>query len=157
MYFVPNRLLDDDGAAFLKFENGAKGVLIATQIAAGEENAIRIRVYGEKGGLEWLQHEPNTLIVKWVNQPTQIYRTGTAWMNEAAVANTRVPGGHPEGYLEAFANIYRNFAYTLHGQDRRQGTQTRMARLSWCGRRNPRNAVYRPCSRIGLRQYQKMV
>jgi predicted dehydrogenase len=111
--FVPNRLLDDDGAALLKFENGARGVLMATQIAAGEENAIRIRVYGEKGGLEWLQHEPNTLIVKWIDQPTQIYRTGTAWMNEAAAANTRTPGGHPEGYLEAFANIYRNFAWTL--------------------------------------------
>jgi predicted dehydrogenase len=111
--FVPNRMLDDDGAALLKFENGARGVLMATQIAAGEENAIRIRVYGEKGGLEWLQHEPNTLIVKWIDQPTQIYRTGTAWMNEAAVANTRTPGGHPEGYLEAFANIYRNFSYTL--------------------------------------------
>ena len=111
--FVPNRMLDDDGAALLKFENGARGVLMATQIAAGEENAIRIRVYGEKGGLEWLQHEPNTLIVKWIDQPTQIYRTGTAWMNEAAVANTRTPGGHPEGYLEAFANIYRNFAWTL--------------------------------------------
>lgn len=111
--FVPNRLLDDDGAALLRFENGARGVLMATQIAAGEENAIRIRVYGEKGGLEWLQHEPNTLIVKWRDQPTQLYRTGTAWMNEAAVANTRTPGGHPEGYLEAFANIYRNFAWTL--------------------------------------------
>jgi predicted dehydrogenase len=111
--FVPNRMLDDDGAALLKFENGARGVLMATQIAAGEENAIRIRVYGEKGGLEWLQHEPNTLIVKWIDQPTQIYRTGTAWMNEAAVANTRTPGGHPEGYLEAFANIYRNFSWTL--------------------------------------------
>jgi len=111
--FVPNRLLDDDGAALLKFENGARGVLMATQIAAGEENAIRIRVYGEKGGLEWFQHEPNSLIVKWIDQPTQIYRTGTGWMNEAAVANTRTPGGHPEGYLEAFANIYRNFAWTL--------------------------------------------
>jgi predicted dehydrogenase len=111
--FVPNRLLDDDGAVLLKFENGARGVLMATQIAAGEENAIRIRVYGEKGGVDWYQHEPNTLFVKWIDQPTQIYRTGTAWMNSAAAANTRTPGGHPEGYLEAFANIYRNFAWTL--------------------------------------------
>lgn len=114
--FVPNRLLDDDGAAFLKFDNGAKGVLMATQVAAGEENAIKIRIYGEKGGLEWLQHEPNTLIVKWIDKPTQIFRTGTPWMNEAAVTNTRTPGGHPEGYLEAFANIYRNFAYTLQAR-----------------------------------------
>jgi predicted dehydrogenase len=111
--FVPNRLLDDDGAAFLRFNNGAKGVLMASQIAAGEENALKIRVYGDKGGLEWAQHEPNTLILKWLDKPTEIYRTGTGFMNEAAVANTRTPGGHPEGYLEAFANIYRNFAHTV--------------------------------------------
>jgi predicted dehydrogenase len=111
--YVPNRLLDDDGAALLRFDNGATGVLFASQVAAGEENGIKLRMYGEKGGLEWYQHEPNTLIVKWVDQPTQIYRTGTGFMNEAAVANTRTPGGHPEGYLEAFANIYRNFAWTV--------------------------------------------
>jgi predicted dehydrogenase len=110
---VPGRQLDDDGAAFLKFNNGAKGVLIATQIAAGEENAIRIRVYGEKGGLDWQQMEPNSLVVKWADRPMEIYRTGTPGMSEIAQANTRVPGGHPEGYLEAFANIYRNFALTL--------------------------------------------
>ncbi|MEX0981267.1 MAG: Gfo/Idh/MocA family oxidoreductase [Bacteroidales bacterium] len=111
--FVSGRLLDDDGAAFLKFNNGAKGVLIATQIAAGEENAIRIRIYGEKGGLDWQQMEPNSLVVKWTDRPAQVYRTGTPGMSEIAQANTRVPGGHPEGYLEAFANIYRNFAWTL--------------------------------------------
>ncbi|MBN1985864.1 MAG: Gfo/Idh/MocA family oxidoreductase [Prolixibacteraceae bacterium] len=111
--FVPNRLLDDDGAALLRFENGAKGVLMATQIAAGEENAIKIRVYGDKGGLEWLQHEPNTLIVKWLGKPTQILRVGTSMNSAAATHNTRTPGGHPEGYLEAFANIYRNFAWTV--------------------------------------------
>jgi predicted dehydrogenase len=110
---VPGRLLDDDGTAFLKFNNGAKGVLIATQIAAGEENAIRIRIYGEKGGLDWQQMEPNSLVVKWTDRPMEIYRTGTTAMSEVAWANTRVPGGHPEGYLEAFANIYRNFARTL--------------------------------------------
>lgn len=111
--FVPNRLLDDDGAALLRFENGAKGVLMATQIAAGEENAIKIRVYGDKGSLEWLQHEPNTLIVKWLDKPTQILRVGTSMNSTAATHNTRTPGGHPEGYLEAFANIYRNFAWTV--------------------------------------------
>lgn len=111
--FVPNRRLDDDGAALLRFENGAKGVLVATQIAAGEENAIKIRVYGEKGGLEWLQHEPNTLIAKWTDQPTQILRVGTSMNSDIATHNTRTPGGHPEGYLEAFANIYRNFALTV--------------------------------------------
>lgn len=102
--FVPDRLLDIDGAVLLRFDNGAKGVLMATQIAAGEENALKIRVYGEKGGLEWAQQEPNTLLAKWTNRPTEIYRTGTGFMGSAAVANTRTPGGHPS-YLEAFANI----------------------------------------------------
>ena len=113
--FVPGRMLDDDGAVLLRFDSGAKGVLMATQIAAGEENALKIRVYGEKGGLEWAQHEPNTLIVKWTNKPTEIYRVGTS-MGTAAAANTRTPGGHPEGYLEAFANIYRNFSFTLRAK-----------------------------------------
>lgn len=114
--FVPGRLLDDDGAVLLRFDNGAKGVLIATQIAAGEENALKIRVYGDKGGLEWAQMEPNTLIAKWVSKPTEIYRVGTGFMGSAAIANTRTPGGHPEGYLEAFANIYRNFSLTLRAK-----------------------------------------
>ena len=111
--YVPGRLLDDDGAALLRFDNGATGVLIATQIAAGEENAIKIRVYGEKGGLEWFQHEPNTLILKWLDQPTQLLRVGTNMNSAIAHHNTRTPGGHPEGYLEAFANIYRNFTATV--------------------------------------------
>ncbi|WP_316823216.1 Gfo/Idh/MocA family oxidoreductase [Pedobacter gandavensis] len=110
---VPGRGLDDDGNVLLKFDNGANGVLIASQIAAGEENALKIKVYGEKGGLEWHQMEPNTLIVKWLNEPAQIYRAGQAYLSDIAKHNTRVPGGHPEGYLEAFANIYRNFALTI--------------------------------------------
>jgi len=114
--FVPNRLLDDDGAALMRFENGAKGVLMATQIAAGEENAIRIRVYGDKGGLDWLQHEPNTLTLKWADAPMQVLRVGTSMKTEVAAFNTRVPGGHPEGYLEAFANIYRNFSLTVRAK-----------------------------------------
>lgn len=113
--FVPGRLLDDDGAVLLRFDNGAKGVLVATQIAAGEENAIKIRVYGDKGGLEWAQHEPNTLIAKWTSKPTEILRVGTS-MGAAANVNTRTPGGHPEGYLEAFANIYRNFSFSLRAK-----------------------------------------
>ncbi len=111
--FVPNRLLDDDGAVLMRFDNGARGVLMATQIAAGEENAIRIRVYGDKGGIDWEQMEPNTLTVKWLGQPTQIMRVGTSLDSAIAAHNTRTPGGHPEGYLEAFANIYRNFATTV--------------------------------------------
>ncbi|WP_297098731.1 Gfo/Idh/MocA family oxidoreductase [uncultured Draconibacterium sp.] len=114
--FVPNRLLDDDGSAFLRFNNGAHGVLTASQIAAGEENGIKIRVYGENGGLEWHQHEPNTLILKWIDQPMQVLRTGTNLDAPGALHNTRTPGGHPEGYLEAFANIYRNFALTVRAK-----------------------------------------
>ncbi len=110
---VPGRLLDDDGAVLLRFDKGASGVLIASQVAAGEENNLTIRVYGEKGGLEWSQQEPNTLIVKWNDAPAQVYRTGGAYLSPIAGFNTRTPGGHPEGYLEAFANLYRNFALTL--------------------------------------------
>lgn len=113
---VEGRLLDDDGAVMLKFDNGAKGVLMASQVAAGEENGLKIRVYGEYGGIEWYQHEPNTLQVKWLDQPTQILRAGAnygAHLSPFAIHNSRTPGGHPEGYLEAFANIYRNFALTL--------------------------------------------
>jgi predicted dehydrogenase len=113
---VEGRHLDDDGNVLLKFENGAAGVLMASQVAAGEENALKIRVYGEKGGLEWAQHEPNTMIVKWLDKPAQILRAGAnygSWLSSYAVSNCRTPGGHPEGYLEAFANIYKNFALTL--------------------------------------------
>jgi predicted dehydrogenase len=113
---VPGRLLDDDGGVLLKFNNGAAGVLMASQVAAGEENALKIRIYGEKGGLEWAQHEPNTLLVKWLDAPTQILRAGGNYgdrLSTYATKNCRTPGGHPEGYLEAFANIYHNFAKTL--------------------------------------------
>ncbi len=113
---VEGRALDDDGNVLLKLENGAAGVLMASQVAAGEENALKIRVYGEKGGIEWAQHEPNTLLVKWLDQPAQILRAGANYTNALssyATSNCRTPGGHPEGYLEAFGNIYRNFALTL--------------------------------------------
>jgi predicted dehydrogenase len=110
---VEDRALDDDGNILLKFDNNANGVLIASQIAAGEENALSIRMYGEKGGLEWRQEEPNTLLVKWLDAPTQVYRTGHDYLSSFAKHNSRTPAGHPEGYLEAFGNIYRNFASTL--------------------------------------------
>ena len=112
---VKGRALDDDGSVLLKFDNEASGVLIASQIAAGEENALKIRIYGEKGGLEWAQQEPNTLLVKWLDEPTQILRAGSNYshLSSFATKNCRTPGGHPEGYLEAFGNIYRNFASTL--------------------------------------------
>ena len=113
---VEGRALDDDGNVLLKFNNGAAGVLMASQVAAGEENALKIRVYGERGGIEWAQHEPNTLLVKWLDAPTQILRAGGNYgdrLSTYATSNCRTPGGHPEGYLEAFGNIYRNFALTL--------------------------------------------
>ena len=113
---VDGRALDDDGSVLLKFDNGAAGVLMASQVAAGEENALKIRIYGENGGLEWAQHEPNTLLVKWLDQPAQILRAGGNYgdrLSSFATHNCRTPGGHPEGYLEAFGNIYRNFALTL--------------------------------------------
>ena len=110
---VPGRMLDDDGGILLRFDKGATGVLIASQVAAGEENNLRIRIYGEKGGMEWCQQEPNTLLLKWLDEPMQVYRTGSGYLSDEAKYNSRVPAGHPEGYLEAFANLYRNFAYAL--------------------------------------------
>jgi predicted dehydrogenase len=107
---VDGRKLDDDGAVLLKLSNGASGVLMATQIAAGEENNIKIRVYGEFGSLEWQQNDANTLQVKWPDKPMEIWRTGAGYLSSFAQHNTRTPPGHPEGYLEAFANLYRNFA-----------------------------------------------
>ncbi len=111
---VAGRALDDDGNVLLKFDNGAAGVLVASQVAAGEENALRIRIYGELGGLEWAQQEPNTLLAKWLDKPTQILRAGSnGFISPEASFNTRTPAGHPEGYLEAFGNLYRNFALAL--------------------------------------------
>ncbi|RSK43659.1 gfo/Idh/MocA family oxidoreductase [Hymenobacter perfusus] len=110
---VPGRQLDDDGAVLLRLTGGASGVLVATQVAAGEENNVRLRIYGEKGGLDWQQADANTLLVKWLDRPTEIRRTGAGYLSAAARHNSRIPAGHPEGYLEAFANLYRNFALTL--------------------------------------------
>jgi predicted dehydrogenase len=116
---VEGRMLDDDGAVLLRFEDNATGVLTASQIAVGEENALRIRVYGEHGSLEWAQQEPNTLTVKWGDKPAQTVRAGGNYGDREssyAVHNTRTPGGHPEGYLEAFGNLYRNFALSLQAK-----------------------------------------
>lgn len=112
---VDGRILDDDGNILLRFQNGAKGVLHCSQISVGEENALKIFIYGEKGGLEWHQQEPNTLLMKHSDRPTEVYRTGVdhGYLCEAALRNTRIPAGHPEGFIEAFGNIYRNFAQAL--------------------------------------------
>jgi predicted dehydrogenase len=123
--FVEGRQLDDDANVLLRFDNGAKGILHCSQISAGEENGLNIRIWGEKGGLEWHQESPNSLIMKWLDRPKEILRTGQGFLYpkmippEVANAHTRVPGGHPEGYLEAFANVYRNFA--MHIQNHLQG------------------------------------
>ena len=114
--FVPDRLLDDDGAALLRYEGGARGVLMASQVAVGQENSLRIRVYGEKGGLEWHQEEPNTLLMRWPDRQPEVIRTGGAGLSPWATANTRTPAGHPERYLEAFANLYRHFAAALQAR-----------------------------------------
>jgi predicted dehydrogenase len=114
--FVEGRLLDDDGNILLRFESGAKGILHASQIAVGEENDLNIRIYGTKGGLQWRQMEPNSLFAKWMDKPTQIFRTGVGELSPEAAAHTRIPGGHPEGYLEAFANIYRNIAFCIQAE-----------------------------------------
>ena len=114
--FVEGRQLDDDGNVLLRFDNGAKGVLHASQISVGEENALNIRVYGEKGGIEWHQMEPNTLVAKWLDKPTQLLRTGVGELAPSSTAHTRIPAGHPEGYLEAFASIYRDFAYCVQAR-----------------------------------------
>lgn len=114
--YVAGRKLDDDGDMLLKFSNGASGVLSATQIAAGEENNIRIRVCGEKGSLEWQQKDANTLTLKRPGKPSEIFRTGSDYLSSYAKHNCRTPAGHPEGYLEAFANLYRNFSLCVNAQ-----------------------------------------
>lgn len=131
---VEGRVLDDDGSVLLRFDNGAKGVLMASQISAGEENAVRIRIYGEKGGLEWANEDPNNLIIKMLDQPRQLYRTGNAYaapftLSSFTTHNTRIPAGHPEGLLEAFANIYRNFAATTSA--RREGRTPSLEELDF--------------------------
>lgn len=114
--FVPGRRLDDDGSILLRFDNGARGVLTASQVAAGEENNLRIRVYGTLGGFDWSQQEPNTLLVRWLDRPAELMRAGVGSMDPAAEAAMRIPAGHPEGYLEAFANIYKNVAYCIQAR-----------------------------------------
>lgn len=112
--FAPGRPIDDDAAAFLKYDNGATGVLTCTQIAAGEENRLDIQIYGEKGGLEWHQEEPNSLYLKWNNKSKEIVRVGSnSFLTDNTKLKTRTPAGHPEGFIESFANIYRNFSATV--------------------------------------------
>lgn len=117
--FVDNRRLDDDGNCLLRFENGARGVLHASQISIGEENALAINVYGTKKSIEWHQEHPNHLHVKAADKPLEIWSRGNGYVAElspAAARATRLPSGHPEAFLEAFANIYANFADALRAR-----------------------------------------
>jgi len=107
---VSGRRLDDDCNALLRLENGASGVLMASQVAAGEGNGLRLRVYGEKGSIDWRQEDPNRLRVKWLDGPEEIRHTAGSYLSEASRSVTRLPGGHPEGFIEAFAVLYREFA-----------------------------------------------
>jgi len=115
----------------IRFDNGSSGVLFATQVAAGEENNLNIRVYGEKGGLEWRQEEPNTMILKWLDKPKEIIRAGQGYLSDDAKGFTRTPAGHPEGYLEAFANIYR--AFTKAVRDYEPGKKIDVAKYDFPG------------------------
>ncbi|MGA8727956.1 MAG: Gfo/Idh/MocA family oxidoreductase [Terracidiphilus sp.] len=110
---VPGRRVDDDCTALLRLDNGAGGALMASQIAAGEGNGLRLRVYGETGSLDWKQEDPNRLRLKWLDGPEEIHHAAGSYLSEDARAVTRLPGGHPEGYLEAFAVLYREFADAL--------------------------------------------
>jgi predicted dehydrogenase len=107
--FVDGRQLDDDANILVRLSGGAKGALMCSQIACGEANRLSIRLYGSSAGLEWHQEEPNTLIFKPADEPWRYLRTGRQYQGDAAMQTTRTPAGHPEGYLEAFANIYRGF------------------------------------------------
>jgi len=108
--FVAGRALDDDGSVLLRFGEQARGALTASQVCVGEENDLRIRIYGDRASLDWHQQQPNTLLLKYSDKPMQVLRAGSDSLSALAAANCRTPAGHPEGYLEAFANLYRNFA-----------------------------------------------
>ena len=114
--FVEGRPLEDDGNVLISLEDKIEGNLMTSQVATGEENDLKIRVWGEEGGIEWKHSDPNTLILKLNGSPNQIYRAGVdnSYLSDFALANCRTPSGHPEGFIEAFANIYRNFAYSVN-------------------------------------------
>lgn len=116
---VPGRRLDDDVSALLRFRGGARGVLKATQVAAGEENGLKLRIHGERGGLEWAQMEPNTLILRWLDRPAEIVRAGGPGLGQGTLRLLRTPSGHPEGYIEAFTNIYSAFSATIRDGEER--------------------------------------
>ncbi len=113
--WVEGRPLDDDGMVLFKLKNGATGTLAASQVCVGKENSLMLRVFGTKGGLHWEQEHPNDLVVTWKDRAPELRRTGNGWIGDEGKALTRIPPGHPEGYLEAFANTYKSFALAIRG------------------------------------------
>jgi predicted dehydrogenase len=121
---VTGRRVDDDCTALLRYDNGASGILMTSQIAAGEGNGLRLRVYGEAGSLDWRQEDPNRLRLKWLDAPEEIRHASGGYLGDGARSVTRLPGGHPEGYLEAFAVLYREYAdWLLERTDGNAGPQ----------------------------------
>lgn len=114
--FIPGRELDDDGNCLVRFTEGVKGIIYASQISNGDENNLNIRVYGTKASLEWHQEDPNELIVKFANAPRKTYRRGNDYLGSAAQENSRTPFAHPEGFIEAFANVYLAAAKAISDQ-----------------------------------------
>ena len=108
--FIPGRPLDDDGNMLIRFKGGAKGVLYASQVSTGDENNLNVRIYGTEASLEWHQEHPNELILKFAEAPRQIHRRGNSYNGEVCTKNTRLPFGHPEAFIEAFANVYLSAA-----------------------------------------------
>ena len=125
--FVPGRRLDDDGNLLIRFAGGAKGLLIASQISTGEENDLRIRIYGTEGGLEWRQEEPNYLAFKPLDAPEQVLKRGTDYLCEEAKRASRLPPGHPEAFIEAFANVYLSVVTAVRARQE----QTEPGELPW--------------------------
>ncbi|MDX1547945.1 MAG: Gfo/Idh/MocA family oxidoreductase [Rhodothermales bacterium] len=113
---VEGRALDDDVNILVHYENGARGILYASQVSAGEENNLRLRVYGTKASLDWRQEDPNYLVVRPLDRPMQVLKRGNDYLSEAAARHSRLPSGHPEAFFEAFANIYRNAARTIRAR-----------------------------------------
>jgi predicted dehydrogenase len=111
--FIEGRALDDNAQVMLRYRNGARGLLWASQVAPGNENNLRLRVYGSKGGIDWHQEQPNQLQWSPFGQPTQIISRGAAAANAAAARVSRIPSGHPEGYLEGFATLYAEIAQAI--------------------------------------------
>ncbi|MCX7558377.1 Gfo/Idh/MocA family oxidoreductase [Sulfitobacter sp. F26204] len=111
--FVPGRRLDDNVTVMMRYEGGARGLLWASQVAPGNENALTLRIYGEKGGIEWAQEDPNTLWYTPLGEPKRMITRNGAGAGDAAARMSRIPPGHPEGYLEGFANIYSEAAHAI--------------------------------------------